>query len=112
MKLEGGYNLNGNRVYDKSKPLLSIITVVFNSEEFIERTIKSILSQTYPNIEHIILDGSSRDKTLDIIRAYSDKIAYWKSEPDNGIYDAMNKAQQFANGDYLLFLNSGDETSE
>ncbi len=109
MKLEGGYNLSGDHVYDKHKPILSIITVVYNSEEYLERTILTVLNQTYANIEHIILDGASKDNTLEIIRKYSNKIAFWKSEPDQGIYDAMNKAQGFATGDYLMFLNSGDE---
>lgn len=106
MSKEGGYRINSSA---SGVPMLSIITVVYNSEQFIERTIQSVLNQTYKNIEHIILDGGSKDKTLDIINNYNDQIAYWKSEPDKGIYDAMNKAQNFAHGNYVMFLNSGDE---
>lgn len=89
--------------------MLSIVTVVYNSEQYLERTILSILNQTFKDVEHIILDGNSKDKTVDIIEKYNDRIAYWKSEPDKGIYDAMNKAQNFATGKYIMFLNSGDE---
>ncbi len=89
--------------------MLSIVTVVYNSEQYLERTILSILNQTFKDVEHIILDGNSKDKTLDIIQKFNDQIAYWKSEPDKGIYDAMNKAQNFATGKYIMFLNSGDE---
>lgn len=110
--LEGGYRVIGqSSKNDESLPVVSIITVVYNSEAYIERTIASILSQTYPNIEHVILDGSSKDNTLSIIRKFDSKIAFWKSEKDNGIYDAMNKAQLLATGEYIMFLNSGDEFS-
>ncbi|MFN5704797.1 MAG: glycosyltransferase family 2 protein [bacterium] len=108
MSKEGGYRLK----YDNSNasiPMLSIVTVVYNSEQYLERTIRSILNQTFKDVEHIILDGNSKDKTLDIIHQYNDQIAYWKSEPDKGIYDAMNKAQDRATGKYIMFLNSGDE---
>lgn len=94
--------------YVKDKPVLTVITVVYNSERFIERTIKSVLSQTYPNIEYLIVDGASKDKTLDIVKKYEDRIALWVSEKDKGIYDAMNKGQELANGEYVIFLNSGD----
>lgn len=107
--LEGGYNLKSKKLYDTNMPVLSIVTVVYNSEQFIERTIKSVLAQSYRNIEHIILDGNSKDNTVKIIQSYEQDIAYWKSESDKGIYDAMNKAQKFATGDYIMFLNSGDE---
>jgi len=90
-------------------PKISIITVVFNSEKFIEATIKSILSQTFKNVEYIIIDGNSRDKTVDIIKAYEDKISLWISEPDKGLYDAMNKGLLRAKGEYILFINSGDK---
>jgi hypothetical protein len=89
-------------------PVVSIITVVFNSETLLERTIQSILGQTYPNIEYIIIDGGSRDGTVDIIRKYEDRIAFWISEPDKGLYDAMNKGLAAATGDFVWFLNSGD----
>ena len=72
-------------------PKFSIITVTYNAEQWLERTILSVLSQSYPNIEYIIIDGKSKDKTLDIIRQYESGITYWISEPDKGLYDAMNK---------------------
>lgn len=90
-------------------PKISIITVVFNSEKFIEATIKSILSQTLKNVEYIIIDGNSKDKTVDIIKAYEDQISLWISEPDKGLYDAMNKGILRAKGEYILFINSGDK---
>ena len=105
---EGGYRLKSD-ISNASLPMLSIVTVVYNSEQYLERTILSILNQTFKDVEHIVIDGNSKDKTLDIIQQYNDKIAYWKSEPDKGIYDAMNKAQNFASGKYIMFLNSGDE---
>lgn len=113
MQVQGGYRLNGTTSKRNADlPVVSMLTVVYNSEEFIERTIQSILEQTYPNIEHIILDGGSNDHTLSIIKKYNDQLAYWKSEKDKGIYDAMNKVQELAQGDYLMFLNSGDEFND
>ena len=76
-------------------PLISIITVVFNGAKHLEETILSILNQSYPNIEYIIIDGGSTDGTLDIIKKYENYIDYWISEPDNGIYDAMNRGYQY-----------------
>lgn len=92
-----------------STPKLSIITVVFNSEKFIEKTIQSIINQTYNNIEYIIIDGSSTDNTLKIINQYADKIDKIVSEPDNGLYFAMNKGLNLATGDFILFINAGDK---
>ncbi|WP_196602696.1 glycosyltransferase family 2 protein [Pectinatus frisingensis] len=87
---------------------ISIITVCYNSEKTIEKTIKSVINQEYDNIEYIIIDGGSIDGTLDIIKKYSDKIAYWISEADNGIYDAMNKGIRIATGDVIGIINSDD----
>jgi glycosyltransferase involved in cell wall biosynthesis len=87
---------------------ISIITVALNSEKYIEKTIESVKSQTYKYKEHIIIDGVSTDSTVEIIKRYSDDIYHWKSEPDQGIADAMNKGIDLATGDYLLFLNSDD----
>ncbi|WP_052483712.1 glycosyltransferase family 2 protein [Flavobacterium sp. MEB061] len=89
-------------------PLISIITVSYNSEKYIEETIKSVLSQTYKNIEYIIIDGGSTDGTVAIIEKYSSKISYWISESDKGIYDAMNKGIKAATGDWVNFMNCGD----
>src|SRR3954469_22501603 len=90
-------------------PKISIITVVYNAQALIERTILSVLSQTYLNIEYIIIDGGSSDGTLQIAEKHQSKIALIHSGKDNGIYDAMNKGLNDATGDYVLFLNAGDE---
>ena len=89
-------------------PVVSIITVTCQSGELIERTIASVLEQSYPNIEYIVIDGASTDDTREIICRYAVKIACFVSEPDNGIYHAMNKGISKATGDYLWFLNAGD----
>ena len=89
-------------------PLITIITVVLNDQENIEKTILSILNQNYKNIEYIIIDGKSEDKTIEIIRKYINKIKIFKSENDKGIYDAFNKGLDLANGDLIGFVNSGD----
>lgn len=89
-------------------PKISIITVCFNSVKTIEQTIDSVVTQTYPNIEYIIIDGGSTDGTVDIIRKYKDRISYWVSEHDRGIYDAMNKGICVATGEYIQFLGSDD----
>lgn len=90
-------------------PKLSVITIVYNNVKDIERTILSVLNQNYPNIEYIIIDGGSTDGTVEVIKKYEDKIDKWVSEEDRGIYDAMNKGLKLATGDYVLFMNSGDE---
>ncbi len=90
-------------------PTLTVITVVYNNVRDIERTIRSVVSQTYPHIEYIIIDGASTDGTVQVIERYAEHIARWISEPDGGIYDAMNKGLARATGDYVLFMNSGDE---
>jgi glycosyltransferase involved in cell wall biosynthesis len=90
------------------QPKLSVITVVYNGVKDIERTMLSVLNQTYPNIEYLIIDGKSNDGTLEIIKKYQDRIKLM-SERDTGIYDAMNKGLKMANGDYILFMNAGDE---
>lgn len=99
----------GNRkVITESGPLISIITVTKNAASCIESAIQTVLAQTYPNIEHIILDGESTDGTVEILKKYNDKIAYWRSEKDSGVYDAMNKAVKYAKGDWLFFLGADD----
>ncbi|MBY0245367.1 MAG: glycosyltransferase [Sphingobacteriaceae bacterium] len=90
-------------------PKVSVITIVYNNVADIERTILSVLGQNYSNIEYIIIDGASTDGTLEVIRRYENRISKLLSEPDKGIYDAMNKGLALATGDYVLFMNSGDE---
>jgi len=87
---------------------ISIITVCFNCEGLIERTIKSVIEQTYTNTQYIIIDGGSTDDTLNVIKRYEDSIDVLLSEIDNGIYDAMNKGLNYATGDLVYFLNAGD----
>ncbi|WP_236579112.1 glycosyltransferase family 2 protein [Hydrogenimonas urashimensis] len=90
------------------KPLVSIITVVYNGEKYLEQTIQSVIKQTYENIEYIIVDGGSTDGTLDIIKKYEKNISKWVSEPDEGLYDAMNKGIRMANGELIGMINSDD----
>ena len=90
-------------------PVFSIITVTYNAAKVLENTILSVINQTYGGIEYILIDGASSDGTVSIIRKYESDIAYWVSEPDKGLYDAMNKGLQIATGDYVWFLNAGDE---
>ncbi|HWL00288.1 MAG TPA: glycosyltransferase family 2 protein [Parapedobacter sp.] len=90
-------------------PRLTVITVVYNNVNDIERTLLSVISQTHPYIEYIVIDGASTDGTADVVNRYADRIARFISEPDHGIYDAMNKGLALATGDYVLFMNSGDE---
>jgi len=93
-------------------PKVSIITVVYNDAGGIGHTIRSVMKQTYPELEYIIVDGLSTDGTLDIIEQYKEEVSILISEKDQGIYDAMNKGLAAATGDYVLFLNSGDELYE
>jgi glycosyltransferase involved in cell wall biosynthesis len=90
------------------KPKISVITVTYNAQAFMERTIKSVIGQTYTNIEYVIIDGKSKDGTLDIVKQYENHIDILVSEPDKGLYDAMNKGIRYATGDYILFMNAGD----
>ena len=87
---------------------LSIITINYNHKEGLLKTIKSVVNQTYHDIEYIVIDGGSTDGSVDVVKQYEDSISYWVSEPDCGIYNAMNKGVAKATGEYCLFLNSGD----
>jgi len=87
---------------------VSIVTVVWNDAKGLEKTIQSVINQTYENIEFIIIDGGSTDGTLDIIKKYEDRIDYWVSEKDKGIYDAMNKGIDLVSGEWINFMNAGD----
>lgn len=90
------------------KPLISIITVVYNDNLNIEKTLLSSIHQTYPLKEIIVIDGGSQDGTVDVIKKYENDLTKWVSEPDKGIYDAMNKGIDFSTGDWIIFMNSGD----
>ena len=90
-------------------PLVTVVTAVFNGEPYLEGCLESVLRQDYPNIEHIVLDGGSSDRTLDILRRYDNRIALWRSEPDKGVYDAWNKALAEASGEWICFLGVDDE---
>ena len=99
-------------MHNRPTPTFSIITVTYNAGAVLEDTIQSVIAQTYHHVEYIIVDGASTDNTLDIARKYRDRIARVISEPDKGLYDAMNKGIALATGDYLCFLNAGDSFHE
>jgi glycosyltransferase involved in cell wall biosynthesis len=112
-QLEGGLRLKSQFKSSASeKPLVSFVTVVRNNIETLERTIQSVINQTYDNVEHIILDGASTDGTLDLILKYEKDLDYYASEPDAGLYDALNKAIPLCRGDLILVLNSDDWLSD
>lgn len=99
-------------MHNHPTPKISVITVCYNAEATLEDTIQSVISQTYHHVEYIIVDGASKDRTMDIVNRYRDRIAVVVSEPDQGLYDAMNKGIRLATGDYLCFLNAGDSFHE
>ncbi len=107
---EGGYRIN-DEDHDYKEPLISIITATLNSEKHLEESILSLHNQKFSNYEHIIVDGNSKDNTIEIIKKYEKKISYWCSSNDKGIYDAFNKGMQLARGKYIGFLNSDDQYS-
>ena len=92
----------------KNGDLVTIVTVTYNAEDLLEETLLSVINQSYKNIEYIIIDGASLDETVNIIKKYEDKLTYWISEPDEGIYFAMNKAIKKATGTWINFMNAGD----
>lgn len=94
--------------FNKQLPLVTVVTVTYNAQSYLEQTIKSVLAQNYSRVEYIVIDGKSTDGTIDIIKKYENDIDFWISEKDGGIYDAMNKAIDQANGKWINFLNAGD----
>jgi glycosyltransferase involved in cell wall biosynthesis len=107
--IKGGLRMRG--IFKKSsqnRPLISVVTVVYNRARELETTILSVANQTYDNVDYVIVDGGSSNDTLDVIKKYDTNINYWISESDKGIYDAMNKAIDEACGDWIIFMNAGD----
>src|SRR4051812_15125406 len=105
--MQGGKRISGI-TGQKQSPVVSVITIVYNGGALLEGTIQSVLKQDPTHLEYIIIDGGSKDNTLDVIKKYTDQIDFWVSEPDKGIYDAMNKGLNAATGDYVWFMNAGD----
>jgi glycosyltransferase involved in cell wall biosynthesis len=106
----GGQRLKGifaeNRI---GYPLVTVVTAVFNGQPHVAGCLESVLTQDYPNIEHIVLDGGSNDGTVQVLREYDDRLAFWKSESDKGVYDAWNKGLREARGEWICFLGIDDE---
>jgi len=107
---QGGLRTKGiiKRKGAGGKPLISVITVVYNGEKTLERAIKSVTGQTWDNIEYILIDGNSTDNSVEIIKKYGELIDFWISEPDKGISDAFNKGVSYCTGDFFAFLGSDD----
>jgi glycosyltransferase involved in cell wall biosynthesis len=107
--LSGGRRLNGELAETSPEfPLVTVITAVFNAEAVLESCLQSVISQDYPNIEHIIVDGSSKDGTISLLRRYDSQIGLWMSEPDKGVFDAWNKGVALARGEWIAFLGADD----
>ncbi len=104
----GGRRNNNKSVEKGIEPLVSIVTASLNSSKTIEKCIRSVIDQSYPYIEHIIIDGMSEDGTVEILKDYDDVIEYWRSEKDSGLYDALNKGLRLIRGDLVLILGSDD----
>jgi glycosyltransferase involved in cell wall biosynthesis len=106
---DGGLRLQEQfKISSDAKPLITVVTVVYNRAELLEDTIKNVIEQSYDNIEYIIVDGGSTDGTLEVIRKYEHAIDYWVSEPDKGIFGAMNKGIDLGSGQWINFMNAGD----
>jgi hypothetical protein len=108
--LSGGTRFRGVVAENtEDHPLVTVITAVLNARPYISSCLDSVLAQDYPNVEHIVLDGGSSDGTIEVLREHDDRIAFWKSEPDKGVYDAWNKALTEAGGEWICFLGADDE---
>ena len=108
-KSEGGLRCNNYfKTGSHELPLISVVTVVFNGKKYLERSIQSVIGQSYENVEYIVVDGGSTDGTLDVLYGYEDSIDYWVSEKDFGIYDAMNKGISLSSGQWIYFLGADD----
>ena len=108
-KIIGGKRRKGNfKNNKKNEPLISVITVVLNNQKYLTKSINSVLKQSYKNFELIIIDGGSTDGTLEILRQNNNKIDFWISEKDKGLYDAMNKGIRLSRGSIISILNSDD----
>lgn len=112
LRTKGHFKINGsfeNSSNDYNNPLITIITSVFNADSTLEKSINSVINQSYDNIEYIIIDGGSKDNTIEILKKYEDCIDYWISEQDKGVYQAMNKGINLATGKWIYFLGADDE---
>jgi glycosyltransferase involved in cell wall biosynthesis len=108
--MSGGQRLRGIVLESTTEfPLVTVVTAIFNGQSHVAGCLESVLRQDYPNIEHIIMDGGSSDGTVEVLRQYDDRIAFWKSERDNGVYEAWNKALKEARGKWICFLGVDDE---
>ena len=112
MKMGVGSKSGGKRLGAVSvlkRPLFTVVTAVFNGSERLESTILSVLSQKCDDVEHVIIDGGSTDGTIQTLRKYNNSVDYWLSEPDQGVYDAFNKACRLIRGRWTIFLGAGDQ---
>lgn len=105
-------SLDQSEYSDDRTPHISIVTINFNHLKDLEKTFANVISQTYKDIEYIIIDGGSQDGTVDFLQKHTNYLSYWISERDNGIYDAMNKGVKVAKGEWIIFMNSGDTFSQ
>ncbi len=111
--MQGGLRTIGvEKKSEMNFPLVTIITVVLNGEKYLEQTFNSVFNQSYSNIEYIVIDGGSKDNTIDIIEKYTTQIDFWQSEPDKGLYFAMNKGIGLAKGELIGILNADDYYTE
>jgi len=110
LALSGGKRLQGILAESSAElPLVTVVTAVFNGQPYVSNCLESVLRQDYPNIEQIVMDGGSSDGTIDVLRQYDSRIAFWKSEPDRGVFDAWNNGLRAARGEWICFLGIDDE---